>query len=175
MDIVETSTWEGRRLTVVWRDDTFALSCELITQASGVCFTNQGTIVLVSARRRIWQLPGGHPETGESIEEAFIREVAEEACATVTDLSYLGAQEVNDPHGSMGIATHYQARYWARVTLGEFRSTHETTIRKCVEPSAVKALLGWRTTRILDVILQSALACELEFGYDTATHRLKCR
>jgi NADH pyrophosphatase NudC (nudix superfamily) len=136
----------------------------LTTQASGVCFTEDGNIVLVLADGETWQLVGGHPEEGETIEAALVREVAEEACATVTALSYLGAQEVNDPHSPSGLTTYYQARYWARITLDKFRNTHEITARKCLNPSEVKTMLAWDTPRILEVILQTALTCEREFG-----------
>jgi len=89
MNIVEESTWEGRQVTVVWRDNTFTLPRELVTQASGVCFTAEGEGVLVSTNGATWQLVGGHPEVGESLEAALIREVAEEACATITDTAIL--------------------------------------------------------------------------------------
>jgi ADP-ribose pyrophosphatase YjhB (NUDIX family) len=169
MSEFEEATWAGRRLTVGWRDETFVPPRSLITQASGDCFTEGGNIVLVSADGETWQLVGAHPEDGETIETAFIREVAEEACATVTAYSYLGAQEVNDPQSPTGLTIYYQARYWARVTLGEFRSKHETIARKCLEPSEVRATLNWHTLGILNTILQAALTYEQNFSKNQAS------
>jgi 8-oxo-dGTP pyrophosphatase MutT (NUDIX family) len=160
MNIIETSTWEKRPLTVTWHEAPFIPPHELVTQVSGLCFTNDGSIVLVSCDGETWQLAGGHPEANETIEDAFIREAAEEASATVTKLAYLGAQEVNDPLSPTEVTTYFQVRFWTRVTLDEFRNTHETLARKCVEFSAVKAALNWHTTRILDAIMQTALDYE---------------
>jgi|CXWL01.1.fsa_nt_gi ADP-ribose pyrophosphatase YjhB (NUDIX family) len=163
MNIIEEIIWEERPLKVTWRDKSFIPPLELITQASGLCFTDDSKIVLVTADRETWQLVGGHPQTNETIENAFIREVSEEACATVTEIAYLGAQEVSDPQSPTGFTVYYQARFYARVMLGEFTSKHEIIERKRVEPSAVKSILNWRTSRIFDVILQAALEYEQRF------------
>jgi ADP-ribose pyrophosphatase YjhB (NUDIX family) len=162
--MIETSNWQGRVLSVTWRDSSFCPPRELTTQASGLCFTSDGRIVVVSLDGETWQLPGGHPEPGESIEAAFVREVAEEACASVLHLFYLGAQEVHDPQNMNGMPVYYQTRFWARVFLEDFRPAYEVCARKYVLPEELGAVLQWRTTRILDTILQSALALETRFG-----------
>jgi NADH pyrophosphatase NudC (nudix superfamily) len=160
MHIVEEINWEGRLLTVIWHDKTFIPPRELTFQASGLCFTDDSKIVLVTSDRKSWQLIGGHPEINETIENAFIREVSEEACATVVAMTYLGSQEINDLQSPTGLTVYYQARFYARIRLGEFVSKHEIVERKCIEPSEVKPMLNWHTTRILDVILQEALEHE---------------
>ncbi len=163
MSITEKINWEGRPLTVTWHDKTFVPPRELTFQASGLCFTDDGQIVLVTSNRKSWQLIGGHPETNETIENAFIREVNEEACATVVEIAYLGSQEINDPQSPTGLTVYYQSRFYARIRLGEFTSKHEIVERKCIEPSEVKSILNWRTTRILDILLQEALEHEKKF------------
>jgi 8-oxo-dGTP diphosphatase len=165
--IIEESTWEERPLTVTWHESSFVPPRELITQASGLCFVGDGSVVLVTADGMTWQLVGGHPEIGETSEEAFRREAVEEACATVTHLAYLGAQEVNDPHNPTGLTTYYQSRFWARVTLGEFSGKHEMMARTCVAPTAVQATLNWRTSRVLAAILQAAFDYENRFRTGT--------
>jgi hypothetical protein len=96
MSFVERHVWMGRELLATWRDATFSPPQQASNQASGVCFTEEGTVVLVTTDGQTWGLPGGHTELGESFADALVREVSEEACATVTALAYLGAQEVCD-------------------------------------------------------------------------------
>jgi len=72
--------------------------------------------VLVTPDGKSWSLPGGHPEGNETVEDAFRREVDEEACATVINLVYLGAQEVNNPENQAGLKTYYQTRFWRGST-----------------------------------------------------------
>jgi NADH pyrophosphatase NudC (nudix superfamily) len=163
MHIVEKINWEGRPVTFTWHGNSFVPPRELTFQASGLCFTDDSKIVLVTPDRKSWQLIGGHPETNETIESAFIREVYEEACAEVAEIAYLGSQEINDPHSPTGPKIYYQARFYAHIRLGKFTSKHEIIERRCVEPSEVKSILNWRTTRILDVILEEALEHEKKF------------
>jgi len=70
MNITEDLTWKNRRLTVTWCDAPFLPPRELITQASGLCFTDEHKIVLVSTDGETWQLVGSHPEASEAIEDA---------------------------------------------------------------------------------------------------------
>jgi hypothetical protein len=58
--------------------------------AAGICVTDRGKVVLVSQDGKRWELPGGRPEGGETLEETLRREVREEACATVVDARLLG-------------------------------------------------------------------------------------
>ncbi len=161
--ITEEHSFEGRRFTVTWHDSNFIPPRKLVTQASGICFTDDGLIVLVTGDGKSWGLPGGHPENGETIEEAFIREVNEEACSIVTSLVYLGTmQEFNEPESPAGPVT-YQTRFWARVQLNEFSREYETIGRKLVNPSALILTLNWKPTRIIEAVLEAALDCEQRF------------
>jgi hypothetical protein len=75
-----------------WRPPT-----QLVTQALGLCFTTDGLVVMVTMDGRRWTLPGGTVEDGESVEQALVREIAEEACARVVRCQYLASQHVADP------------------------------------------------------------------------------
>ena len=163
MSIVEENSWQGHRLTVTWHDSSFIPPRELITQASGICFNNKGRIILVTTDGSSWHLPGGHPEGDEDMKTTFIREVKEEACTIVTNLVYLGAQEITDPENNTGLSTYYQVRFWARVRLQKFKGKHEMVGRKLVKPSEINLSLNWRPNRILEAILKAALDCEGKF------------
>ena len=58
--------------------------------ANAFCLTSDGAVVLISPDGERWGWPGGRPEPGESWEQTLHREVAEEACATVTGARLLG-------------------------------------------------------------------------------------
>jgi ADP-ribose pyrophosphatase YjhB (NUDIX family) len=163
MSISEPSTWEGRHLTVTWIAAPTRPPRALVTQASGVCFAEDGRIVLVAGPDGCWALPGGHLEPGERAEGAFVREAREEACAVVQHLAYLGAQQVDDPECVAGPRRTYQVRFWARVTLEPFEPRFETGERTLVTPSRFVETLAWRTARIAGALLEAALAEEARF------------
>lgn len=56
--------------------------------ATGVCLTHDGKVVVVSDGGG-WGLPGGRPEDDEDWYETLVREVSEEACATILDARLL--------------------------------------------------------------------------------------
>jgi 8-oxo-dGTP pyrophosphatase MutT (NUDIX family) len=149
-----------RQIRVIWRGAEFIPPRSLVTQASGVCFTEDGRVVWETKDGISWQLAGGHPEPGESIEQAFVREVAEETGAEVLEMRYLGAQEVNDPDNPYGMKVYYQARFWAKVRLGEFKPQFEMIERVCFAPKEVKAALAWQTVNVLDQLLSLAVEKE---------------
>lgn len=129
-----------------------------ITQAYGFCFTPDGLVVVVQAEDGFWNLPGGQLEAGETARDALVREVAEEACAQVTDCRYLACQHVWDPHTPHGPTSHYQTRWWARVQLDPWEPRHETIQRRTVPPTQVLSTLSWKSTAIAARLLAAAVA-----------------
>ena len=166
-EIIEEHTLEGREITVTWRGSAFTPPRYLIKQASGICITEEGLIVLVTGDGESWGLPGGHPENDETIKDAFIREVREEVCAIVTNLVYLGVSEVKDAGNPEGFTINYQARFWARVQLDEFKPEYETTGRKLVTPENMIPALNWYPAGIIRIILKAALECEQRYKLET--------
>ncbi len=166
-EVIEEHTLEGREITVTWRGSAFTPPRYLIRQASGICITDEGLNVLVTGDKESWVLPGGHPENDETIKDSFIREVREEACATVMDLHYLGASEVKDAGNPEGLIINYQARFWARVRLDEFKPEYETTGRKLVTPENMIPALNWYPAGIIEIILEEALEYEQRYRLKT--------
>jgi len=58
--------------------------------ANGFCITIDDQVVLISGDSQRWGWPGGRPQSGESWEQTFRREVFEEACAVVRNARLLG-------------------------------------------------------------------------------------
>jgi hypothetical protein len=58
--------------------------------AEGVCVTPGDGIVVISPDGKLWDLPAGRPEPGETWEQTLRREMDEEACATVVRARLLG-------------------------------------------------------------------------------------
>jgi ADP-ribose pyrophosphatase YjhB (NUDIX family) len=129
----------------------------LVTQALGLCFTADGLVVLVTWDGRQWSFPGGTVEDGESVEQALVREVAEEACARVVRCRYLASQHVADPLNPDGVASYYQSRWWARVELGPWQPQDEMIGRRLVAPNQVLDVLSWQRKEIAHRLLQLAL------------------
>lgn len=150
-----------RQFQSEWLAAPFLPPRELTIQASGICFTAQGLITMVSDGRG-WVCPGGYPEADETLGEALIREIAEEACARVLDYKYLGSIRTYElppiKEGSMPM--FYQARYWVRVENAAFDPQHEMTQRMDIPPEQFVDLLRWNARQTARLMLDAALAVE---------------
>jgi 8-oxo-dGTP pyrophosphatase MutT (NUDIX family) len=63
----------------------FAEEFKFVVAAGGVVLDNSGKTLMISRRGR-WDLPKGHWENGESIEECALREVAEETGVLASEI-----------------------------------------------------------------------------------------
>src|SRR5215471_11289559 len=89
-----------------------------VTQALGICVTADGRVVMVTWDDEHWTFPGGSIEPGETVEQALVREVAEEACVRVVACEYLACQHVADPLNPGVLATlFWQEKAIARRLL----------------------------------------------------------
>lgn len=145
---------EGRQLQLTWLPGPVRPPREQTTQASGICFVD-GEVVLVLSGSG-WGVPGGHPERGESIEDAFAREFSEEATGRITTMAYLGAVQIEEPR----VETYYQTRFWARAELQDFQPNAETVERRLLPPAEVAKLLVWKNVAIMRTTLDAAFTVE---------------
>lgn len=122
---------------ILWIDD-FDFTNKKYTQVSGYIFNEDNQLLIVKGGKT-WTVPGGHPEIGELPIETLKREIMEEACVTIKDISYLGAVEVIE-NGE----TYYQLRYTAKADeILPFKSDWETMERKFVDLSKLSEYITW--------------------------------
>jgi ADP-ribose pyrophosphatase YjhB (NUDIX family) len=135
-----------------------------ISQCLGLCFTDEGQVVLVGFGDGRWSLPGGTVEPEEVLADTLAREVREEACATVVASRYLASQRVVEPPGRPdGLLRHYQSRWWARVRLEPWEPRFETTARRLEPPETLTSAIFWERTGILSLLLAAALDHERRY------------
>ena len=155
-EVVHQWQYRGRTITFSWAGDAEVVPA----RAYALAFTAEGKMLLVGGApgdSGCW-LPGGGIERGETPEAALVRELAEEAAATVHEMERLGVQRVDDPASGR----EYQVFYWCRVTLAdEFVPQHEVRLRHLVAPEAFLDTLFWgRDDPKAAVLLQRALEIE---------------
>ena len=62
----------------------------------------RGVVLVFNRFRKVWELPGGFIDPGESTREAAVRELAEEAGCAARRVSWLGLVEVADENPHFG-------------------------------------------------------------------------
>ena len=154
MSLQERTHADGRSYEVTWCHAGNVPPREQITQVSAICFTLDVQIVMVSADGEHWGIPGGHPEDGESCEDALKREVLEESCCEVETSHLLGWQHVRDLADS---SVHYQMRYCCRVNVRPFRPEYEIRYRRLVASSDFLSVLEYGDSAIAKELIALAI------------------
>ena len=115
-----------------------------VRQVYGFIYDSAGRI-LVQEHEGRFNLPGGKPEPGESLDAALHRESLEESQVEIDNLIYLGYQLVV----SAGEAPYAQVRYRARLVrvlpLAADPATNQVYARRFVLADELEQLLGWST------------------------------
>jgi ADP-ribose pyrophosphatase YjhB (NUDIX family) len=100
--------------------------------ANAFCLTSDGAVVLISPDGEHWGWPGGRPEPGESWEQTLRREIAEEACATVTGARLLGFVRSRCTSGHEEGLVLVRSIWLAAVALLPWQPAHEIPFRRTV-------------------------------------------
>lgn len=112
----DTYLYKGTRVTNTWIKTEDIESFSPITQVYGIVFNDNGEILICrESKDGSWQIPGGHPEKDETIEETLQRELFEEVDVEIKNIKPIGVQKVtflDDPDKNKAI---YQVRCIARL------------------------------------------------------------
>ena len=144
-----TWIWKGNKVKSTWIKTSDIGKYSPITQVYGIVFNDKGEILICRKGDGDWQIPGGHPEKGETINQTLEREMLEEADVVVTDIQILGVQKgefPDDPNSR----PHYQVRCIAKLKellpQTPDPDNGETWERLFIPSSEVTNYVKWNTT-----------------------------
>lgn len=116
----------------------------LITQVSGILVSENNKVLLYEESDGKYRIPGGHPNVGEDLSTTLIRESLEEVNTEISDIVYLGFQEVI---GDGERQPYAQVRMIAKINkIGELKSDDDNGItynRLLVNVDEVNNYLKW--------------------------------
>jgi ADP-ribose pyrophosphatase YjhB (NUDIX family) len=78
-------------------EDGAAMKGKRVDGVQGYCFHGDKLVIVYSAEKGYWSLPGGGVEQGESVEQALEREVKEETNMKVLSQRLIGYQDLSEP------------------------------------------------------------------------------
>jgi len=160
MDLEHDWHHDGRITRFAWVGDTDAE----IARVYAIAFAESGSLLLVGGAPDApgWWLPGGGVKERETPEAALMRELIEEAGATVLALRPLGAQRVEDDVWGL----QHQAFYWCRVSLDpRFVPRHEVAEYELVPTERFLDELTWgRDDPKAAMLLERAAGYDHSFG-----------
>ncbi|MCR4334115.1 MAG: NUDIX hydrolase [Patescibacteria group bacterium] len=144
----------GQKLNIIYSEDDPLLDIKdkILQDVHAFCFYGD-KMVLVKHPKSGWIPPGGRIESGESIEEALIREVKEETNMRITHQKVIGFQDIYEPE-----KTIRQVRSFCTVEpYGDFASDPDGDITeiKLIDPKEYKKYFDWG--EISDRIMKQAM------------------
>lgn len=83
----------------------------VLVSVKAILSDQQGRVLFVRNPRNEFELPGGRPETGESLEAALTREVREECGITVVRAAYAASESCEIVPGKNVLLVFYRCAY----------------------------------------------------------------
>lgn len=127
---------------VVYQDlDSFEeLGGRTVHGVHAFCFAGDQIVIVYSEGKGYWTPPGGGVESGETAEEAIVREVLEETNMRVLKQRVIGYQEVSEPHR---LTVQVRAVCIVEpvgpfVTDADSSDDEGVTEIKCIDPTDIK-------------------------------------
>lgn len=89
----------GQPVTIAYKDieSEIDLESKVISGVHAYCFYNDKLVVAYSGAKGCWTPAGGSVESGESAQDAVVREVKEETNMRVLKHRFIGLQEITEP------------------------------------------------------------------------------
>ena len=144
MEIKSTLTnRSGQILDVFYKEDdpTSDMIGKILQGVHAYCFYQDKLVVVYADSKKYWTPPGGGIESGETYEEAVIREVEEETNMKVLKQRLIGYQDIYEPNRVIR-----QTRSVCIVEpLGEFTidPDGDVTEIKLIDPKDYKKYFDW--------------------------------
>ena len=130
------------------------LEGKILQGVHAYCFYKNKLVVVYAENKKYWTPPGGSIESGETFEEAVIREVQEETNMKVLKQELIGYQDIYEPDRIIR-----QTRSFCIVeSYGDFVSDPDGDITeiKLIDPKDYKGYFDWGEIgdRIMDRVLE---------------------
>lgn len=159
--------WGDYETTNTWIRTDSLDNLTPVTQVYGICFNDKNEILVCrEGKDGPWQIPGGHPENDETIEETLSREMLEEVDVKVKNIKLLGVQKVdfpNNPTKSQG-DIFYQVRCICEVDellpQTPDPDSGKTWERKFVSAEEVTEYVKWQETG--DAMFKDAIQLHMQ-------------
>lgn len=144
-----TWTWNGNKVKSTWIKTNDVSKYSPITQVYGIVFNDKNEILICRKGNGDWQIPGGHPEKDETINQTLEREMLEEVDITISDIQILGIQKGEMPDIPDN-KSHYQVRCIAKLKKllpqTPDPDNGETWERKFIPSSEITNYVKWNVT-----------------------------
>ncbi|MBX6327736.1 MAG: NUDIX hydrolase [Pseudolabrys sp.] len=129
--------------------------------AVSAAIVHDGRVLVVRRARhpafRLYTLPGGAVEVGETLHQAIVREAREETALEIAPVALAGYREAIGKDAAGRIERHFVIlSFAARWLGGSLRLNEELDDARWLAPSE---LAGLSTTEGLEEIVRAAIAC----------------
>ncbi|HEY1080317.1 MAG TPA: (deoxy)nucleoside triphosphate pyrophosphohydrolase [Bdellovibrio sp.] len=98
-----------------------------------------------------WEFPGGKVDSGETPENALIREIDEELSVAIKVEAFLGENIFAYPAKTIRLQV-----YWAQMTAGEVQLSEHDALKWCLPKEIIESELSEADRPFVQMILQSS-------------------